>query len=108
LSRARDSPGHLRGSRSEDEEAPSEGSSADGGAEGVSEGLAEALNVGFVFGFDHDPGELLGAGISGICPAPETRRGIYVAVEARMRRRRARAQAPMEERRALARDWLKR
>ena len=37
---------------------------ADGGAEGVGEGLAEALDVGFVFGFDHDAGELLGAGVT--------------------------------------------
>ena len=40
------------------------GSSADGRAEGVGEGLAEALDVGFVFGFDHDAGELLGAGVA--------------------------------------------
>jgi len=38
--------------------------SADGGAKGVGEGLAEALDVGFVFGFDHDAGELLGAGVT--------------------------------------------
>src|SRR6267142_3205878 len=37
---------------------------ADGGAEGVGEGLAEALDVGVVLGFDHDAGELLGAGIA--------------------------------------------
>jgi hypothetical protein len=40
------------------------GSGADGGAEGVGEGLAEAVDVGFVFSFDHDAGELLGAGIA--------------------------------------------
>src|SRR6266481_7775845 len=38
--------------------------SADGGAEGVGKGLAEALDVGVVFGFDHDACELLGAGIA--------------------------------------------
>jgi hypothetical protein len=38
--------------------------SADGGAEGVGQGLAEALDVGVVFGFDHDAGELLRAGIA--------------------------------------------
>jgi hypothetical protein len=41
----------------------------DGGAEGVGEGLAEALDVGFVFGFDHDAGELLGAGVAKDDPA---------------------------------------
>ncbi len=39
-------------------------SSADGGAECVGEGLAEALDVGVVFGLDHDAGELLRAGIA--------------------------------------------
>src|SRR5258707_380429 len=39
-------------------------SGADGGAEGVGEGLAEALDVGVVFGLDHDAGELLSAGIA--------------------------------------------
>src|SRR6266576_1984583 len=38
--------------------------SADGGAQGVGEGLAEALDVGIVFGFDHNAGELLGAGVA--------------------------------------------
>src|SRR6516164_8209101 len=38
--------------------------SADRGAEGVSEGLAEALDVGFVFCFHHDAGQLLGSGIT--------------------------------------------
>src|SRR6266480_3222247 len=37
---------------------------ADGRAEGVGQGLAEALDVGIVFGFDHDAGELLGAGVA--------------------------------------------
>src|SRR5882762_503516 len=37
---------------------------ADGGALGVGEGLGEALDVGFVFGFDHDAGALLGAGVA--------------------------------------------
>ncbi len=39
-------------------------SGADGGAESVGEGLAEALDVGVVFGFDHDAGELLRAGVT--------------------------------------------
>lgn len=39
-------------------------SGADGGAEGVGQGLAEALDVGVVFGFDHDTGQLLCAGIA--------------------------------------------
>jgi len=39
-------------------------SGADGGAEGVGQGLGETLDVGVVFGFDHDAGELLGAGIA--------------------------------------------
>lgn len=39
-------------------------SGADGGAEGVGEGLAEALDVGVVFGFDHDAGELLRARVA--------------------------------------------
>ena len=39
-------------------------SGADGGAQGVGEGLAEALNVGVLLGFDHDAGELLGAGVA--------------------------------------------
>ena len=38
--------------------------SADGGAKGVGEGLGEALDVGVVFGFDHDAGELLRAGVA--------------------------------------------
>jgi hypothetical protein len=29
---------------------------ADGGAEGIGQGLAEAVDVGLVFGFDHDAG----------------------------------------------------
>src|SRR6266478_3458958 len=37
---------------------------ADGGAEGVGQGLAETLDVGVVLGFDHDAGELLGAGVA--------------------------------------------
>src|SRR5260370_37432162 len=37
---------------------------ADGGAEGVGEGLGEAVDIGFVFGFDHDAGELLGARVA--------------------------------------------
>ena len=37
---------------------------ADGGAKGVGERLGETLDVGVVFGFDHDAGELLGAGIA--------------------------------------------
>ena len=36
----------------------------DRGAEGVGERLAKALDVGVVFGFDHDASELLGAGIA--------------------------------------------
>src|SRR5258708_21765830 len=39
-------------------------SGADGGAEGGGDGVGEALDVGIVFGFDHDAGELLGAGIA--------------------------------------------
>jgi len=39
-------------------------SGADGGAKGVRQGLAEALDVGVVFGFDHDAGELLRAGVA--------------------------------------------
>jgi hypothetical protein len=35
----------------------------------VGEGLAEALDVGFAFGFDHDAGELLGAGVAKDDPA---------------------------------------
>src|ERR1700693_341317 len=42
---------------------------ADRGTEGVGEGLAEALDVGFAFGFDHDAGELLGAGVAKDDPA---------------------------------------
>lgn len=37
---------------------------ADGGAESVGERLAKALDVGVVFGFDHDARELFGAGIA--------------------------------------------
>src|SRR5260370_15386803 len=37
-------------------------SGTDGGAEGVGERLAEALDIGFVFGLDHDARELLGTG----------------------------------------------
>jgi len=37
---------------------------ANGGMQGVGERLAEALDVGFVFGFDHDAGQLLGAGVT--------------------------------------------
>jgi hypothetical protein len=37
---------------------------ADGGAQGVGQGLREALDVSIVFGFDHDAGELFGAGIA--------------------------------------------
>ncbi len=36
----------------------------DGGAQGAGEGLAEALDIGFLFGLDHDAGELLGAGVA--------------------------------------------
>jgi len=39
-------------------------SGADGGAEGVGEGLGEALDVGVVFGFDHDASEGFGAGVA--------------------------------------------
>src|SRR5882724_5003366 len=39
-------------------------SAADGGAEGGGDGAGEALDVGIVLGFDHDAGELLGAGIA--------------------------------------------
>jgi len=49
---------------------------ADGGTEGVGEGLAEALDVGFVFGFDHDTGELLGAGIAKDDAAIIAKRGL--------------------------------
>ncbi len=42
----------------------SEISGADGGTEGAGEGLGEALDVGVAFGFDHDAGELFGAGIA--------------------------------------------
>src|SRR5260370_16957309 len=38
--------------------------SGDGGAEGVGERLAEALDIGFVFGLDHDARELLGTGVA--------------------------------------------
>jgi len=37
---------------------------ADGGAHGVGQGLAEVLDVGVVFGFDHDAGELFRAGVA--------------------------------------------
>ncbi len=37
---------------------------ADRGAEGAGEGLAEALDVGVVFGFDHDAGKLFRAGVA--------------------------------------------
>src|SRR5712691_5224325 len=36
----------------------------DGGAEGVGERLAEAVDIVLVFGFDHDAGKLLGAGVA--------------------------------------------
>src|SRR5689334_6560415 len=36
---------------------------ADGGAKGVCQGLAKTLDVGFMFGFDHNAGELLGTRI---------------------------------------------
>ena len=39
-------------------------SGADGRMEGLGERLAETLDVGFVFGFDHDAGKLLGAGVT--------------------------------------------
>ena len=38
--------------------------SANRGTDGLGQGLAEALDVGFVFGFYHDAGELLGSGIT--------------------------------------------
>jgi len=37
---------------------------ADRRMEGVGKRLAEALDVGFVFGFDHDAGKLLGPGVT--------------------------------------------
>ena len=39
-------------------------SGAYGGAEGVGEGFAVTLDVGFMFGFDHDAGELLGTRVA--------------------------------------------
>jgi len=43
---------------------PIERLGADGVAEGVGYGLGEALNIGIVFGFDHDASEGLSAGIT--------------------------------------------
>ena len=60
-----------------------EGSGADGGAEGVGEGLAEAVDVGFVFGFDHDAGELLRAGIAKHDAAVFAKRGLRFSKGAR-------------------------
>src|SRR5437764_7417776 len=56
--------------------AESNRSGADGGAEGVGEGLAEALDIGFVFGLDHDAGELLGAGVAKDDAAIVSERGL--------------------------------
>src|SRR5258708_2091567 len=50
--------------------------SADGGAQSVGEGLAEALDIGFVFGFDHDASELLGAGVAKDHAAVVAERGL--------------------------------
>ena len=43
---------------------PGKTSGADGRAQGVGQGLAEAFDVGVVFGFDHDAGQLLCSGIA--------------------------------------------
>src|SRR5712691_2938062 len=51
-------------------------SGADGGAEGVGERLAEALDIGFVFGFDHDASELLGTGVAKDDAAIVAKRGL--------------------------------
>ena len=49
---------------------------ADGGTEGGGDGLGEALDVGIVFGFDHDAGELFGAGVAKNDAAVLAKRGI--------------------------------
>src|SRR6266851_10263447 len=51
-------------------------SGADGGAQGVGERLAEAVDVGFVFSFDHDAGELFGAGVAKDHTAIVSERGL--------------------------------
>ena len=52
--------------------------SADRSAEGVREGFAVALHVGVVFGFDHDAGERLGAGVAKHDAAGFAERGLGV------------------------------
>src|SRR5215470_7642443 len=52
--------GHSPGSSGQTE--PLCDLSADRGADGAGDGLGEALDVGVMFGFDHDAGELLSTG----------------------------------------------
>src|SRR5260370_11724744 len=48
---------------------------ADGGAQGAGDGFAETLDIGFLFGLDHNAGELLGSGEAQTNPAIFPKRG---------------------------------